>query len=108
MRRDHFSTAEDCKTTLNIRVDWKRVLFRDQRSATLEDVLELTNVKDGIFESSSENKQRLDTLITRDKIWTTLQAHKSHEFMKVIESIRFKRLTNQKRKFGEKKKKRKV
>ena len=55
MRRDHFSMAEECKTTLHIKVDWRRVLFRGHRRATLEDILELTNSKNGLFESSSEN-----------------------------------------------------
>ena len=72
--------SEDCRTTLEIRVDWKRVLFRDQRRATLADVMELSNPKDGIFESSNENRQRLDTSITRDKVWTTSQAYTSLDF----------------------------
>ena len=76
LRSDHFSTAEDCRTTIQVRVDWKVVFFKGwcYPQATLEDVLKLTSAESGVFANCNSNRQRLDTLITRDKIWTSSQA----------------------------------
>ena len=77
---------------MNIKIDWKRVLFRGQRRATLEDVLELTNAKYGLFTSSNQNRQCLDTLVTRDQLWTTTLAYRALDLNNQKQQIRMQKL----------------